>query len=96
MLRAQRRAAAAASAPAIGAAGQNLDLALLLADGTRAVAADPAFEDRRARLMLHVCRAEWNEAAALGGESVQLAGELLRGGAHCMRACLRSGAPHSR
>ena len=44
LLRAQRRAAAAASAPAAGTAGQNLDLALLLADGARKGAADPAFE----------------------------------------------------
>ncbi len=33
LLRAQRRAAAAAAGPATGTAGQNLDLALLLADG---------------------------------------------------------------
>ncbi len=44
LLRAQRRAAAAAAGPAAGTAGQNLDLALLLADGAKGGAADPAYE----------------------------------------------------
>ena len=40
----QRRAAAAAAAPRSGAAGQDLDLALVLADGGPRGRADPAFE----------------------------------------------------
>ena len=40
----QRRAAAAACAPASGAGGQNLDLALTLADGGPRSYADPAFQ----------------------------------------------------
>lgn len=42
-LLAQRRAAAAACAPASGSDGQNLDLAMLLADGGPRSVADPAF-----------------------------------------------------
>mgnify|MGYP006111036247 CR=1 FL=1 len=37
-----------------------------------------AFQERRARLLNHVERGEWNEAGALGGESVQLSEELLQ------------------
>ena len=42
-LLAQRRTAAVACSPASGAGGQNLDLALILADGGRRSIADPAF-----------------------------------------------------
>ena len=44
VLLSQRRAAAAAAAPSSGTAGQNLDLALILADGSRSGRADPAYE----------------------------------------------------
>ena len=43
-LLAQRRAAAAACAPAGGQCGQDLDLALILADGSATGRADPAFD----------------------------------------------------
>ena len=36
------------------------------------------FEMRRTRLLAHVHQAEWDAAAALGGESIQLAEVLLR------------------
>ena len=42
-LRAQRRAVAHATAPASGTCGQDLDLALLIADGSATGKADPAF-----------------------------------------------------
>ena len=44
MLLGQRRAAMAASAPAAGTAGQQLDLALMLADASRKGQADPAYQ----------------------------------------------------
>ena len=40
----QRRAAAAAAAPASGTCGQDLDLALLIADGGPKGRADPAYD----------------------------------------------------
>jgi hypothetical protein len=39
---------------------------------------DDAFAARRAQLLQHVARAEWQDAGALGKESLQLAKELLR------------------
>ena len=43
-LRAQRRAVAHATAPASGPCGQDLDMALLIADGSATGKADPAFD----------------------------------------------------
>ncbi len=43
-MRDQRRVAGAASAPAAGACGQNLDAALMIADGGVKGRADPAFD----------------------------------------------------
>ena len=40
----QRRVVAAAAAPSCGACGQNLDLALVLADGSATGRVDPAYE----------------------------------------------------
>ena len=44
LLRAQRQTAAAASAPGAGTGGQNLDLALVIADGSKNGRADPAYD----------------------------------------------------
>ena len=44
MLNSQRSAAAAAAAPGAGTGGQNLDLALLMADGSKTGRADPAYD----------------------------------------------------
>ena len=44
MLRDQRRVAAAIAAPASGTGGQNIDAALILADGGPSGLADPAFD----------------------------------------------------
>ena len=44
VLLAQRRAVAAASAPSSGPCGQDLDMALAMADGSARGRADPAFE----------------------------------------------------
>ena len=44
MLRIQRRMVASAAAPATGPAGQNIDLALMVADGGKLGSVDPAFE----------------------------------------------------
>ena len=44
MLEQQRRATAAADAPATGGGGQNIDLALILADGSNKGRVDPAFQ----------------------------------------------------
>ena len=43
-LRAQRRLVAAAAAPSAGTCGQDLDLALMLADGSESGRADPAYD----------------------------------------------------
>ena len=44
MLRDQRRTATAIAAPASGCGGQNLDIALMLADENAKAGADPAFD----------------------------------------------------
>ena len=44
LLNSQRSAAAAAAAPGAGTGGQNLDLALLVADGSKSGRADPAYD----------------------------------------------------
>ena len=44
LLRAQRQTAAAASAPGAGTGGQNLDLAMVVADGSKKGRADPAYD----------------------------------------------------
>ena len=44
MLRNQRRAAAAATAPVGGTGGQHVDLALMMADGSARGKADPAYD----------------------------------------------------
>ena len=44
MLHGQRAAAAKAAAPAAGTCGQNLDLALVMADASNNGRADPAFD----------------------------------------------------
>ena len=59
LLLAQRRAVAAAAAPASGLAGQNLDLALLLADGSAKGKVDPAYEAHAAPIR-HWAQAVWN------------------------------------
>ena len=48
MLQAQRSAAAQAAAPAAGSCGQDLDLALIMADAANNGRADPAFEAHKA------------------------------------------------
>ena len=55
----QRRAVAAAAAPASGLAGQNIDLALMLADGSAAGRVDPAYE-AHAQPIGHWAQAVWN------------------------------------
>ena len=44
LLRAQKQTAAAASAPGAGAGGQNLDLAIVVADGSKKGRAEPAYD----------------------------------------------------
>ena len=44
LLKAQRQTAAAASAPGAGTGGQNLDLAMVIADGSKKGRADPAYD----------------------------------------------------
>ena len=54
---------------------------LAVAQGSVLPSEDPtreAFCERRQRLLLHVEHGQWNEAGALGAETVQLAEELLR------------------
>ena len=46
LLRAERQTAAAASAPGAGTGGQNLDLAMVVADGSNKGRADPAYDAR--------------------------------------------------
>jgi hypothetical protein len=55
----QRRAVAAAAAPTAGLAGQNLDLALMLADGSDKGMVDPAFEAHLGPIG-HWAQAVWN------------------------------------
>ena len=44
LLRGQRQTVAAITAPGAGTGGQNLDLALVLADGSKNGRADPAYD----------------------------------------------------
>ena len=44
LLRGQRQTAAAASAPGAGTGGQNLDMAMVVADGSKKGRADPAYD----------------------------------------------------
>ena len=60
LLTAQRRVVAAAAAPASGIGGQNLDLALMLADGSPTGRVDPAFE-AHTQPIGHWAQAEWNK-----------------------------------
>ena len=60
LLLAQRRAVASAAAPASGSGGQNLDLALMLADGSPSGAVDPAFH-AHAQPIGHWAQAVWNK-----------------------------------
>lgn len=60
MLLQQRRAVAAAAAPAAGTAGQHLDMALMLADGSAKGRVDPAFE-AHAQPIGHWAQAVWNQ-----------------------------------
>jgi hypothetical protein len=55
----QRRAVTVAAAPSAGASGQNLDLALMLADGSATGRVDPAF-DAHAGPIGHWAQAVWN------------------------------------
>ena len=54
----QRRAVAQATAPASGTAGQNLDLALMIADGSATGKADPAY-DAHLDPIVHWAQAVW-------------------------------------
>ncbi len=56
----QRRAVAQATAPAAGTAGQNLNLALMSADGSAKGKADPAF-DAHLDPLVHWALAVWYE-----------------------------------
>ena len=55
----QRRVVEAAAAPSCGACGRNLDLALMLADGSATGRVDPAYEGH-AEPMGHWAQAVWN------------------------------------
>ena len=58
-LQRQRRLGAAAMAPAYGLGGQELDIALMVADGSPKGRADPAFEGHTS-VILHWAQAIWN------------------------------------
>jgi hypothetical protein len=60
MLLEQRRAVNAASAPQGGLGGQELEFAMMLADGSKKGRADPAFEAHTS-VALHWAQAIWNE-----------------------------------
>ena len=64
MLRDMRRVAAAIASPAFGIGGQNLDVALMIADGGPSGCVDPAF-DAHLLLIGEWAAAVWNERLPL-------------------------------